>query len=141
METYKLDEERLSSPVPHKMLAAVKRARREKFFNRTRERERERRGEILPRTINRRNKGPPAHVLVQMTEEKKRWDKLSRHVSEVGVVAKAKRILGHKLKDPEAWKKEIGKPADGKRLARMEMEVRMENLRRRQNASDSDSEA
>jgi len=44
------------------MLATIKRTRREKIANKTWELERRRRGEVLGRTIRRRNKGPPAHV-------------------------------------------------------------------------------
>jgi hypothetical protein len=120
------------------MLAAIKQARRDKILNKTRQLERERRGEILPSTIRRRNKGPPAHILSMMTPKAKRVDKLARNVSEVGSVAWAKRKLGHKLRDPAAWKREIGRPEDKERLDKMEVEVRLENEKRRQSASDVD---
>ena len=133
-----MDEARLQSHFSPETLAAVKQARREKILNKTRLLERERRGEILPRTIRRRNKGPPAHILAKMTKEERRLDKLARHVSEVGAVAMAKMKLGHKMKDPDAWKMEMGSPDDKERLDRMECEVRLENSKRRQRVSEID---
>jgi len=73
-----------------------------------------------------------------MTAEERRIDKLARHVSEVGSVAMAKRKLGYKLKDPNAWKKEMGSPEDKERLDRMAKEIRLENERRRQSANEID---
>jgi hypothetical protein len=138
MDTYKLDQKRLFSTFPPKMIAAIKQARRDKILNKTRELERERRGEILPRTIHRRSKSPPAHILAKMTKEERRLDKLARHVSEVGVVGMAKMKLGHKLRNPDAWKCEVGRPEDKERLDRMEKQVRLENERRRQSVGEID---
>jgi hypothetical protein len=138
IKTYKVDNERRLSSFPPKMLAAIKQARRDKILNKTRELDRERRGEILPRTIRRRNQSPPAHILAKMTEEEKRIDKLARSVSEVGPAAMAKRKLGHKLRDPDAWKREMGRPENKKRLDRMAEEIRLENERRRQSVSEID---
>lgn len=70
-----------------------------------------------------------------MTPERRRLDKIARHVSEVGYVAMAKMRLGHKLKNPYAWRREIGKPKDMKRLDQMLEKVNLENERRRQSAS------
>jgi len=130
-DTFRRDTERASTPYPPAMLDAIKQARREKIANKTRERERERRGEILRRTVLRRNKGPPAHVLRRMTEEERKMDKVVRSVSEVGYVAQVKRKLGFKLRDPELWKREIGDVGDQARLDRMMQGVRAENERRR----------
>jgi hypothetical protein len=116
------------------MLAAIKRARHEKVINKTRERERERRGEVLRQTIRRRNKGPPAHVLARMTPEEKHMDKVVRNVSEVGYVGQVKRRLGFRLKDPDGWKLEIGKVEDKERLDAMMSMVERENERRRKEA-------
>jgi hypothetical protein len=138
VKTYEADEARLRSSFPPEMLAAIKQARRDKILNKTRQLERERRGEILPSTIHRRNKGPPAHILSKMTPEQRKLDKIARHVSEVGYVAMAKMKLGHKLKTPDAWRREIGKPEDMTRLDRMLEEVNLENERRRQSASPVD---
>lgn len=116
------------------MLEAIKAARREKVVNKTRELSRERRGEVLRRTILRQSKGPPAHVLAKMTPEQRKMDKVARSVSEVGYVAQVKRKLGFKLRDPEAWKMEIGSLKDKTRLNRMSKEFSDENARRTRDA-------
>jgi len=136
---HQLEENRLSSSFPPEMLAAIKQARRDKILNQTRQLERERRGEILRSTIRRRNKGPPAHILAKMTEEAKRMDKLARNVSEVGYIGMVKKKLGHKLRNPEAWKCEVGRPEDKERLDRMAEAIRLENKRRRQSAGEIQS--
>jgi methyl coenzyme M reductase gamma subunit len=120
-------------------LKAVANARREKFTNKRRERNREKRGEILRRTIKRRNQGPPAHVLQNMTQEQREMDRISRSVSEVGYVAMVKRRLGWKLKNPEAWKVEIGSPENQQDLDQMTEAIRQENLRRRSMYSDTET--
>lgn len=137
-QKFDADKARLLSSFSPDMLAMIKRARREKILYRTRQLERERRGEVLPRTVRRRNKHPPAHVLAKMTEERKRLDKIARHPSEVGFVAMAKMKLGHKLKDPSAWRKEMGSPENVERLDGMEQEIRLTNQRRRQSISEID---
>ena len=73
-----------------------------KIRNKTREKERERRGEILKSTLRRQRKGPPAHILAKMSPERRRMDKVARSLSEVGYVALVKRRLGMRLKDPDA---------------------------------------
>lgn len=137
LKTYQLDEARSRLGFPPEMLKAIKQARRDKIQNKTRELERERRGEILRRTIRRRNKGPPAHRIATMTKEERRMDKAARSVSEVGYVGMVKRKLGWKLRDPEAWKKEDGSPQDKPRLDRMLEELRAENERRRMSHSEA----
>lgn len=137
LETYKRDEARSRLAYPADMLEAIKQARRDKIQNKTRELDRERRGEVLRRTVRRRNKGPPAHVLATMSTEERRMDKIARSVSEVGYVGMVKRKLGWKLKDPEAWKKEHGSLGDKPRLDRMLEELRAENERRRRNNSEA----
>lgn len=138
MKTYKLDEARQHLPYPPKMLEAIKQARWDRVQNKTRELERERHGEVLPRTIRRRNKGPPASVLAKMSVEERRLDKVARNVSEVGYVAAVKRRLGHKLRDPEAWKKEAGLPGDKARLNELLRGLKAENERRRTLADGAD---
>jgi len=114
------------------LLEQIKQARREKVANKTRELQREARGEILNRTIFRARTGPPAHVLAGMTSLQKHLDKVSRsNVSEVGYVGWAKRRLGWKLRKPDAWKVEIGKPENKEVLDAMAEEIRQENERRR----------
>lgn len=135
LQTFKRDDARARMPYPPQMLAAIKAARREKVENKTRELERERRGAVLKRTLLRRRKGPPAHVLATMSAQERHMDKVSRSVSEVGYVGQVKRALGFRLRNPEAWKAEIGRPEEKERLDRMMHEISAENRRRRQRAA------
>ncbi|KAH7882917.1 hypothetical protein F5I97DRAFT_1938831 [Phlebopus sp. FC_14] len=129
-ESGRLDFLRLMSPYPRKLLEAGKRARRRKIANKTRERERERRGEILPATIRRMNKGPPAHILEKII------DHIVRGPGEAGYTAQMKLKLGMKLKDPHRWKLEDGLEKDQDKLNKMEEEIRTENERRRRSSLD-----
>jgi len=129
--------ERARLPYPPQLLEAIKKARYQKFVNKQREIQRERRGEVLNSTLRRRNKGPPAHVLQQMTPAERKADRVVRSVSEVGYVGMLKRRLGWRLKDPEAWKVEIGRPEDKERLDQMWKDVRQENIRRRNACRDA----
>ncbi|KAF7977210.1 hypothetical protein HWV62_4473 [Athelia sp. TMB] len=137
MRTYQLDEERLRSPYPPKLLADIKQARRERHANKTRELERERRGETTARMIRRRRQGPPAAILSAMSEEERKMDKVARSVSEVGYVAQVKRRLGHKLRNPEAWKRENGAPEARTDLHESLERIRDENERRRNSLEDA----
>ncbi|KAF8071824.1 hypothetical protein FPV67DRAFT_1412243 [Lyophyllum atratum] len=139
-QTFPRGIQRRDAPYPPEMLEAIMAARREKIANKTRERERERRGEVLRRTILRQNKGPPAHVLAMMTPERRKMDKIARSVSEVGYVAQVKRKLGFKLRNPDAWKAELGAPEDKDRLDRLSQEIREENERRRREALKREKE-
>ena len=138
MRTYQLDEERLRSPYPPKLLADIKQARRERHANKTRELERERRGETTARMIRRHRQGPPAAILSTMSDEERKMDKVARSVSEVGYVAKVKRRLGHKLRNPEAWKRENGAPEARTGLHEMLERIRAENERRRNSSENAD---
>lgn len=123
---------RLQSPAPPEMLEQVKEARRERIRNKTRERLREERGEVLPVTLKRANSTPPAHVWCKMTPLQRYYDRVSRStVSQVGYVGWVKKQLGWKLKDPNPWKAEDGKDEDQPRLDEQEKRIREENLRRR----------
>ncbi|EPS97484.1 hypothetical protein FOMPIDRAFT_43521 [Fomitopsis schrenkii] len=130
------DEERAKRPFPPALVAQIKGARREKIANKTRELQRERAGLVIKRTILRRAAGPPAHVLAKMTEAQRRMDRVSRSVSEVGYVAIVKKRLGWKLRDPEAWKVEMGKQENLARLEREAMALSAENVRRRSAAGE-----
>jgi hypothetical protein len=66
-------------------------------------------------------------------------DKVSRSVSEVGYVGMIKRRLGWKLKNPEAWKAEIGSPENKQDLDQASEAIRQENLRRRGMYSDTET--
>lgn len=131
----KAGNHRQELPYPPEMLEAIKQARREKVANKTKELQREARGEVLRRTVLRSRKGPPAHVLATMTSRQKYLDKISRsNVSEVGYVGMVKRKLGWKLRDPEAWKVENGKEEHRKELDAMSAEIRKENDRKTKDA-------
>ncbi|EGN92170.1 hypothetical protein SERLA73DRAFT_66209 [Serpula lacrymans var. lacrymans S7.3] len=136
-KTFIRDVQRLESPLPQDLLRAGKQARREKVANKTKERERERRGEVILSTIKRRRKGPPAHVLVKMTKNDKKLDRIARSPSEVGYVAAVKMKLGYKLRDPEKWKIENGAERNMEQLDRMEADIRAENERRRSKTGSS----
>ncbi|KAI0770140.1 hypothetical protein C8Q74DRAFT_875745 [Fomes fomentarius] len=134
--SFKLEQARAQAPYPPELLAAIKEARREKIRNKTRERERERRGEMTNHLVKQMRKGPPAHVLALMTEKQRRMDSLARGASEVGYVGQVKRKLGHNLKDPDAWKVELGQSENMELLRRMEVEIEAENVRRRAKAEE-----
>ncbi|KAF9460353.1 hypothetical protein BDZ94DRAFT_1266355 [Collybia nuda] len=135
-EAFARTDEMAETPYPPEMLERIKQAQLEKLANKTRERERERRGEILRRTISRQNAGPPAPVLAKMTPEQRKMDKVARSVSEVGYVAQVKRKLGFKLRDPNAWKKENGSPENKKALDRIARDIMWENLKRQRVKAD-----
>lgn len=130
--TYARDFERRNKPFPPELLAQVAAARRNKAENKKREAERERRGEVIRRTILRANKTPPPHIIARMTPLQRHYDAVSRsNVSEVGYVGWVKRKLGWKLRDPNAWKVELGKDEDQPRLDEEERNIRELNERRR----------
>jgi hypothetical protein len=130
-ESYARELERVQKPFSQEMLDQIVCARTEKIANKTRERERERRGEVLKSTIARKKQGPPAHVLAKMTREERRLDWISRGVSDVGYVGKVKRKLGFKLKEPDAWKREEGRESERGRMDEVSKEIAEENERRR----------
>jgi hypothetical protein len=109
----------------------VKEARREKIRNKTREGERERRGEILRSTVKRMNKGPPAHVLAKMTPEQKMRDRVLRGPGEAGYAGRVKREAGMRLKDDQSWRREDGEPHEQEELDRRERELRIAQEQRR----------
>jgi len=72
------------------MIATIKRARTFKIENKTRERQRELRGEITNRLVKRMNQGPPAHILTKMSDEERHLDWVIREVSLGGYSGKIK---------------------------------------------------
>ncbi|KAJ7036609.1 hypothetical protein C8F04DRAFT_1233093 [Mycena alexandri] len=93
------DIARAKTPVSPALQATLLAARREKVANKTRERARERRGVVLPGTLRRARKGPPAHILVHMSPQERHLDRVVRGVGEVGYVGMIKRRMGVKLRD------------------------------------------
>lgn len=138
LKTYHLDEERMRSGFPVKLIEQLKDAKRDKVVNKSREKMRERRGEILRSTLIRRRSLPPAHVLSTMTPSQKKLYKIARgSLSEVGYVGAVKRKLGWKLKDPGLGEKlEAGEVGERERLDEMERSIRRENARRRGDEAD-----
>ncbi|KAJ3754873.1 hypothetical protein EV360DRAFT_86440 [Lentinula raphanica] len=89
-------------PFSSVLLEQVRRARQNKIVNKTKERERERRGEILRVTRKRWKKGLTPHLLSTMSEKEKREELIvQRSSSEVGYVGLLKKRKGWKLKDPK----------------------------------------
>lgn len=92
-ESFKLDQERANSVYSPEMIAMIKAARTVKIENKTRERQRELRGEVTKRSIRLKKKGPPAHILSRMTPEQRRLDKVAREVSWGGYSGRIKREM------------------------------------------------
>jgi hypothetical protein len=89
---------RVSGDVPQTLLDQIKDARRDRIANKTKERERERRGEILPITEKRARQRPPFHTLLRMSEQAKEEDKAMRQsISEVGYIGELKVKNGWKV--------------------------------------------
>jgi len=128
-ETFMRDQERANRPFPPDLLEAIIEARRTKIRNKTCEKERERRGEILTSTLKRQRQGPPAHILANMSPERRRMDKVARSLSEVGYVALVKRRLGMRLKDPEAGL-ELGEKKNRSLLKHAASMLKEENRKR-----------
>lgn len=88
--SYQLDESRARSKYTPHQLAHIKEARTVKIMNKTREKQRERDGEILNSTLRRWRSGVPPHTWVKMTDEEKTEDRRRRRevkggLSELGV--------------------------------------------------------
>ncbi|KAK0457647.1 uncharacterized protein EV420DRAFT_1546692 [Desarmillaria tabescens] len=144
---------RANGPIPQELFERVIQARRNKIANKTRERERERKGEVLMATLRRSRKGPPADVLVRMTPQQREDDRVSRGgIGEVGYLGKVKAQLGWRLsrKDGETRTTEDGKTEiwsieDGtwidvekeKKLQVIAEELEQENERRRGSSNTS----
>jgi len=67
--SFELDDARLKSKYTPHLLAHIKQARRNKILNKTREKQRERAGEVLNSTLRRRRKGVPAHIWAKMRDK------------------------------------------------------------------------
>lgn len=128
-EIFMREQDRANRAFPPEMLEGIIEARRTKIRNKTREKERERRGEILQSTLKRQRKGPPAHILAKMSPERRRMDKVSRSLSEVGYVALVKRRLGMGLKDHDAGL-ELGEKENRSLLNDAARMLREENKKR-----------
>ncbi|KDR82947.1 hypothetical protein GALMADRAFT_57643 [Galerina marginata CBS 339.88] len=128
-DSQRREQVRAATPYPPELIKSVFEARRERIRNKTREKERERRGEVLKSTLKRQRRGPPAHVLAKWSPERRAMDRVARSLSEVGYVALVKRRLGFKLKDPEAGL-ELGEPENRPILDQVVKFIRTENKKR-----------
>ncbi|KAF5392523.1 hypothetical protein D9757_002195 [Collybiopsis confluens] len=89
-------------PFPQKLLDQVREARRNKIVNKTKERERERQGEILRITRKRWRKNLTPHLLATLPEKQKQEELIvQRSIAEVGYVGLLKKRKGWGLKDPK----------------------------------------
>lgn len=89
-------------PVPQKLLDQVREARRNKIANKTKERERERRGEVLRITRKRWRKNLTPHLLATLSEKQKEEElTVQRSIAEVGYIGLLKKRKGWKLKEPK----------------------------------------
>lgn len=89
--SFQLDTERRSSVYTPEMIASIKRARREKVENKTRERLRQRKGELTNQSLKLMRKRPPAHILVKMSAREQFEDRVRRERSIGGFSGKIKR--------------------------------------------------
>ncbi|KAJ6478837.1 hypothetical protein C8R47DRAFT_1219382 [Mycena vitilis] len=128
------DTARSQTPPAPALLAILRTARREKIANKSKERMRERRGEVLRCTVARARKGPPAHLLPRMTAAQRHADRVVRGVGEVGYVGLVKMRMGVRLRDGGAGlAREDGMDLEGeraRRLREMERECALEGMRR-----------
>jgi hypothetical protein len=134
---YTLEESRRRSRPTKAMREAVLEARKEKIRNKTREKERARRGYWNSNTLRQMRQGPPAHIMVKMSPEKLHQDKVSRSPSQVGYVARVKRSMGMKLTRPPPWNPEAGKPDLRIELDQLENQIRKVNTGKRTTEDDS----
>ncbi|TFL06778.1 hypothetical protein BDV98DRAFT_164273 [Pterulicium gracile] len=133
------DNRRITSPVPETLVLALKAARTEKIRNKTHERERERSGEVLRSTLQRRRRGVPAETRRQLSPARRRLDRVSREEGEVGFVRKVKADLGMRIKDDLTWRKE----KEFSLARREEMQATAEDYHRefwRRQVADSESQ-
>lgn len=130
-ETFVRDDERSRRPFPPELLEQVMEARREKIRNKTKERLRERRGEVLEATLRRRRLGYPAHVSARWSEQQKReMEIVRRSASKVGYVAMLKRKMGWGIAEEKELSGEVKE-----RVELMEAEVTKETMKRRERAA------
>ncbi|KIJ51286.1 hypothetical protein M422DRAFT_158593 [Sphaerobolus stellatus SS14] len=123
--SYERESARSKLPYTLELLETVKDARRMRIENKTRERARERRGEVLPITLERMRGQPPAYLMEKMTPRQREIDRIKRLPSEGGYTGRIKSEAGMKLKDDWTWRlEETGDPARQEDLKRLEEEFR-----------------
>jgi hypothetical protein len=127
-EAFERDTARAARPTPPDLLAQLKAARREKVANKTRERERQMRGEVLTATRRQSRLGFPAHTLALWNPEERKANLLARRSpGKVGYVGQVKRALGYKIPPEEDEVDELAR----EKLDRLAEEIRRSNESRR----------
>jgi hypothetical protein len=125
---YDRDAARAARPAPPELLAQLKAARREKVANKTRERERQMRGEVLSATRRQSRVGFPAHALARWDPEARKANLLARRsAGVVGYVGQVKRALGHRIPPEDDGLDESAR----RKLDRLVEEIRRINESRR----------
>ena len=125
---YDRDAARAARPAPPELLAQLKAARREKVANKTRERERQMRGEVLSATRRQSRVGFPAHALARWDPEARKANLLARRsAGVVGYVGQVKRALGHRIPPGDDGLDESAR----RKLDRLVEEIRRINESRR----------
>ena len=66
-DSWNRDQARLHTPISPEIFATLSAARKYKIENKTRGRERERKGVITRKTLERARGGPPAHLLTKLS--------------------------------------------------------------------------
>jgi hypothetical protein len=121
--SFALDEQRATTPFPPELLAQIKEARREKIRNKTKERQRQLHGEVLPATRKRRAKGLPSHLLSTMSQKTKAKSTIVREISRGG--------YSGWVKTGEWGENELGPESKRAELDSLAEKVRVENENRR----------
>ncbi|KAJ2923516.1 hypothetical protein H1R20_g13578, partial [Candolleomyces eurysporus] len=127
-DSWKRDQARLRTPISPELFATLAAARKYKIENKTREKERQRKGVITKKTLERARGGPPAHLLAKLSEEQREVDKIVRLPGEAGYVGAVKRKVGVKLRDDVTWRLE---EEAGEQGVKREKSILEENERRR----------
>ena len=130
-KSFKLENARRFTVPTRQMYQAVLEARKEKIRNKTRERDRARRGYYNTRTLKRMRQGLPAPVMLKLSPKAIHEDMVVRSPSQVGYVAKVKKSRGMKLTRPPPWDPEAGYPELREELGHLEKRLAKLNKSKR----------
>lgn len=98
MASVRREEDMAKMKISPELWAIVKEARREKIANKTREKEREGRGELTNHAMKRMRQGLPAHLISTRGQSGVERDKWIKDPSEGGYAGRMKKASGMKLK-------------------------------------------
>jgi len=125
---FERDTARAARPTPPALLAQLKAARREKIANKTREHERQMRGEVLSATRRQSRLGFPAHALARWDPGVRKAKLIARRsVGEVGYVGQVKRALGYIIPPEDDGLDELAR----EKLDHLDEKLRRNNRSRR----------